>query len=101
MQTIIKPFHQPAKIWLLLLLGIMLRQAPAQAQVVTYYNDDITLTLHPTGSSATSGVHYAGLANSAPYTSYRKLASASNTTVPQLGTYDLNGTSALTLTAAS
>ncbi|RZL04687.1 MAG: hypothetical protein EOO62_20730, partial [Hymenobacter sp.] len=79
----------------------MLRQAPAQAQVVAYYNDDITLMLHPTGSSATSGVHYAGLVNSTPYTGYSRLASASNTTVPQLGTYDLNGTSALTLTAAS
>lgn len=101
MQSTINLSLQSAKPWLLLLVCLLLRYAPAQAQAVTYYNDDITLTLQPTGSAATSGMHYAGRVNNAPYTGYRKLASATNTTVPQLGTYDLNGTSALTLTAAT
>lgn len=100
MQSTINPFHQSAKLWLLLLVGVLLRYAPAQAQAITYYNDDITLTMQPT-SGTTNAMHYAGRANNAPYLGYRRLASASNTTVPQLGTYDLNGTSALTLTAAS
>jgi hypothetical protein len=85
---------------LLLLVAFLLKCVSAQAQAITLYNDDVTFTLQPTGSSANSGVHYAGLANDPPYTTYSKLGTTS-TTAPKLGDYDLNGTSALVLTGAS
>jgi hypothetical protein len=84
---------------LLLLVAFLLKCVSAQAQAITLYSDDVTFTLQPTGSLPAS-MHYAGKADAPPYTSYTKLGTTA-TTAPSLGTYDLNGTSALTLTGAS
>ncbi|RZJ89637.1 MAG: hypothetical protein EOO60_09810, partial [Hymenobacter sp.] len=74
------------------------QSAKAQTQ---FYDDAITLTQQQTGGS-TQTVNYAGLIFDAPYTSYTPLNKASSTTAsPNLGTYDLNGTSQLKLTGGS
>jgi hypothetical protein len=85
---------------LLLLLAFLLKCVSAQAQIITLYDDDITLTLQPTGNPSVLNEHYAGLANNYPYIDYAKLGDNASVT-PSLGTYDLNGTSALTLTGSS
>jgi hypothetical protein len=100
MNTLITPTRKRGTALWLLLVAFLLKCMAAQAQVITLYNDDITLTQQPTANPSTSGVHYAGLANDPPYITYTKLGDNSSAT-PSLGTYDLNGTSALTLTGAS
>lgn len=103
MNTLTTHLHKQAGLLALLLVAFLLNCVTAQGQAVTVYNDDITLTLQPTGSPATSGVHYAGRNNNRPYTTYNKLAAGTTSSTPtsMLGTYDLNGTSALVLTGAS
>jgi hypothetical protein len=87
---------------LLLLMAFLLKVVSVNAQRVNIDNNDITLTIQPTGSTATSGVHYAGLANDLPYKNYAKLARNGGAPT-QLGTYDLNGatSSSLIITGAS
>ncbi|RZK35107.1 MAG: hypothetical protein EOO61_12485, partial [Hymenobacter sp.] len=74
------------------------QSAKAQTQ---FYDDAITLTQQQTGGS-TQTVNYAGRAFDAPYANYTSLNKASSTTAsPNIGTYDLNGTSQLKLTGGS
>jgi hypothetical protein len=89
---------------LLLLVAFLLKCVSAQAQGVFISDDAITLTVQPTGSAAQPNQNYAGSNNNSPYDGYTLLGQSDNSTAvppPQLGTYDLNGTSALAITAAA
>ena len=64
-----------------------------------FYNDAITLTQKPTGGS-NSTKNYKGSALDAPYNGYTPMGNTSSSptvTAPDLGTYDLNNNSTLTL----
>jgi len=64
-----------------------------------FYNDAITLTQKPTGGS-TSTQNYKGSALDSPYSGYTPMGNTSSSptvTAPNLGTYDLNNNSTLTL----
>ncbi|RZK44683.1 MAG: T9SS type A sorting domain-containing protein [Hymenobacter sp.] len=79
------------------------RSASAQAGSI---NDDIiALTLQPSGQAAQPTQNYAGSDNTGAYTYKTTLGLSDDNTVavPQLGTYDLNGSgsSALTISGAS
>ena len=86
---------------LLLLMAFLLKLSPVCAQVIAFVDDDITLVQKQTNTAAAAPVHYAGKANSTPYTQYPKLATTGS--MPMLGTYDLAGpnSSSLTLTGAT
>lgn len=74
-----------------------------EANAQTFFDDAITLTQQPTGSTVQSA-SYAGKRTDAPYNSYPRLGNANSTpavATPNIGTYDLNGTSQLTLNTAS
>ena len=89
---------------LLLLMAFLLKCVSAQAQIAGFSDDDITLDVQNTGATLQSGLHYAGSQNFSPYDMYAPLGQAGpNTSVaaPQLGTFDLNNTSALLLKAAT
>lgn len=86
------------------LLALLLGGQSAWAQIVAQSDNAITLTQQPTGSPATTGLNYAGRANSAPYNTYARLGDTRTgpaTPPPNLGTYDLDGNSQLRLTKAS
>jgi hypothetical protein len=87
----------------MVLLGGLGASSKVAAQSGSISADAITLTVQPTGQAAKTGQNYAGSQNDSPYDTYTQLGqSSTNTiTVPQLGTFDLNGKSALTITGAS
>jgi hypothetical protein len=87
----------------MLLLGSIGASSKVAAQSASINNDAITLTVQPTGQAAKTGQNYAGSRNSSLYKSYTQLGQSSKNTisVPQLGTFDLNGNSNLIITGAS
>jgi hypothetical protein len=87
----------------MLLLGGLGASSKVAAQSGSISADAITLTVQPTGQAAKTGQNYAGSQNDSPYDTYTQLGQSSTNTiaVPQLGTFDLNGKSALTITGAS
>ncbi|RZJ93788.1 MAG: T9SS type A sorting domain-containing protein, partial [Hymenobacter sp.] len=75
-----------------------------QGQAASLTDDAVTLTMQPTSMPAQTGQNYAGSQNNSPYDTYTALGQSDNSTnvpPPALGTYDLNGTSALSITAAA
>jgi hypothetical protein len=84
-------------------VAFLLKCVSAQAQVASITNDAVTLTVQPTGSAPQTGQNYAGSQNDTPYDTYPALGQSDNSAAvppPALGTYDLNGTSALNITGA-
>ncbi|RZJ94776.1 MAG: T9SS type A sorting domain-containing protein [Hymenobacter sp.] len=73
------------------------------AQAATITDDVITLTTQPTGQPSVAGRNFSGSDNNGLYGTTTPLGQSSDNTiaVPQLGTYDLNGTSALTITSSA
>lgn len=102
MNTLPTPTRKPGAL-LLLLVAFLLKCMSAQAQGAFNSDDAITLTVQPTGSAPQTGQNYAGSQNNSPYDAYPALGQSDNSTAmppPKLGDYDLNGTSALTITGA-
>jgi hypothetical protein len=86
---------------LLSIIGLSFSQV-AQAQSVTIDDDVLILTSQPTGSSPQTGQNFTGSDNNGLYTNPTSLGQSSNVdiSVPQLGTYDLNRNSSITITGA-
>lgn len=87
----------------MLLLGGISASTKVAAQSGSISSDGITLTIGPTGQTPATGQNYAGSQNDSPYDSYTQLGQSSTNAiaVPQLGTFDLNNKSTLTITGAS
>lgn len=87
-------------------LAILILATTATTQQVlaqTFYDDAVTLTQQPTGTTS-QPVSYAGKRLDAPYSIYPRLGNVGATPVvstPNIGTYDLNNTSQLTLNTAN
>jgi len=87
-------------------LAILILATTATTQQVlaqTFYDDAVTLTQQPTGTTS-QPVSYAGKRLDAPYSTYPRLGNVGATPVvstPNIGTYDLNNTSQLTLNTAN
>lgn len=103
MNTLTTSTRKPGAALLLLLVAFLLRGMSAQAQVAAFNNDDIALQIQNSGGTLQPTINYAGSQNSSPYDTYDPLGQAGSTPAPapQLGTFDLNGTSALLLKSAS
>ncbi|QKG53779.1 T9SS type A sorting domain-containing protein [Hymenobacter sp. BRD67] len=75
----------------------------AQAQTASFYDDGVTLYQQQASSNSTNAVSYSGTAFDAPYVNYIPLGTTSSTNRPNpnLGTYDLTGTSQLVFGSGS
>ena len=89
---------------LVLLVGGLGASQNVWGQSAAITDDAITLAIQPTNQSIQNGLNYAGAASQNPYSTYTKLGRSNGTnspSIPQLGTFDLNNTSAIILTGAT
>ncbi len=87
----------------LLVLLSLVTSHEVLAQAATITDDAITLTTQPTSQATQAGQNFTGSDNNGLYSNPTPLGQSSDNTitVPQLGTYDLNGNSVLTITSAA